>query len=108
MPPTYSARNGRITSRARSMSSSMHTLTVGAISMSSSVRPARARPSSSGLRISSACSAAYMNGIHPSAISPVSAVFFGPIAAMKIGIRSWIGEIISFSALPGPSGSGSW
>ena len=64
------------------MSSSMHTFTVGAMSMSSSDLPARDSPSSSGFRISSACSAANMNGIQPSAISPVKAVFFGPIAAM--------------------------
>ena len=34
-------------------------------------------------------------------------MFLGPIAARKIGICSWTGAIVSFSALPGPSGSGS-
>ena len=61
-----------------------HTFTVGAISNEPSpmLRPARAAPSSSGLRSSATCSAANRNGIQPSAISPVCAVFLGPIAAM--------------------------
>ena len=59
----------------------MKTLTVGAMSKPSSERPARAAPSSSDERSSGRCSGENSVGIQPSAISPASAVFFGPIAA---------------------------
>ncbi len=68
-------------SRAASTSSEMSTFTVGAMSKSSSVRPARCAPSSSGAISTSRCSGARKTGSQPSAISPVSATFFGPIAA---------------------------
>ena len=44
--------------------------------------PARAKPSSSSGRNSATCSGEKSVGIQPSAISAVSVVFFGPIAAM--------------------------
>jgi hypothetical protein len=44
-------------------------------------RPAFAAPSSSDERKSGRCSGETSVGIQPSAISPASAVFFGPIAA---------------------------
>ena len=44
--------------------------------------PARAKPSSSSGRNSATCSGENSVGIQPSAISAVSVVFFGPIAAM--------------------------
>ena len=59
----------------------MKTLTVGAMSKSSSVRPPAAAPSSRFLRSSGRNSGDSSVGIQPSAISPASAVFFGPIAA---------------------------
>ena len=59
----------------------MQRLTVGAMSKSSSDLPERAAPSSSSGRSSETCSGENSVGIQPSAISPASAVFFGPIAA---------------------------
>ena len=47
-----------------------------------SVLPARAAPSSSSSRDPSTCSGEKKIGSQPSAISPVSCVFFGPIEAM--------------------------
>jgi hypothetical protein len=47
-----------------------------------SERPARAAPSSSSSRESPTCSGEKKIGSQPSAISPVSCVFFGPIEAM--------------------------
>ena len=44
--------------------------------------PARSNPSSSSGRNAATCSGENSVGIQPSAISAVSAVFFGPIAAM--------------------------
>ena len=41
-------------------------------------------------------------GIQPSAISAASSTFFGPIAAMKIGMRSRTGWLMSLSGLPSP------
>jgi hypothetical protein len=70
-----------MTSRAAATSSVTKTLTVGAMSNPSRVRPARAAPSSRCVRNSATCSGANSVGIQPSAISPASAVFFGPIAA---------------------------
>ena len=67
------------------MSSSMQRLTFGAMSNESSIRlplPARAAPSSSSVRNSATCSGEKNVGSQPSAISPVSVVFFGPIAAI--------------------------
>ena len=69
-------------SRARSRSSSIETCTVGAMSKPSSERPERAAPSSSSAREPSTCSGEKKTGSQPSAISPTSCVFFGPIAAM--------------------------
>ena len=72
-------------SRARSTSSSIETFTFGAMSKESSIAlppPARAAPSSSSARNSPTCSGEKKVGSQPSAISPVSWVFFGPIAAM--------------------------
>ena len=46
-----------------------------------SERPARDAPSSSSGRTSETCSGEKNTGIQPSAISPASVVFFGPIAA---------------------------
>ena len=59
----------------------MNTCTVGAMSKPSSDLPERAAPSSSSGRSSETCSGLNSVGIQPSAISPASAVFFGPIAA---------------------------
>ena len=58
--------------------------TVGAMSKSASdfPPPARAKPSSSSGRNSATCSGEKSVGSQPSAISAVSVVFFGPIAAM--------------------------
>ena len=81
MPPTYSAMKARIVLRAASRSSEMHKLTVGAMSKPSRLLPLRAAPSSSSLRSSETCSGENSVGIQPSAISPASSVFFGPIAA---------------------------
>ena len=107
MPPTYSARSGRIAFRALSTSSLIITFTEGQILKSSSDRPALAAPSSSGPRSVWVCSGEKKTGSQPSAISPARATFFGPSTARKIGIWSWTGRIVSLSALPGPSGSGS-
>ena len=93
--------------RALSMSSPIITFTEGQILKSSSERPARAAPSSSGARRAFVCSGEKKTGSQPSAISPARATFFGPRTARKIGIRSWTGRIVSLSALPGPSGRGS-
>jgi hypothetical protein len=41
-------------------------------------------------------------GSQPSAISALIATFFGPIAAITIGMRSRTGRLISFSGLPSP------
>ena len=41
-------------------------------------------------------------GCQPSASSAASATFFGPSAAMTMGIRSRTGWLISFSGLPSP------
>jgi hypothetical protein len=60
----------------------MRTFTVGAMSKSSSVRPAFCAPSSSSGRNSWTCSGEKKIGSQPSAISPVSATFLGPMAAM--------------------------
>ena len=61
----------------------MQTLTVGAMSNpSSSVRPDRAAPSSSSAREQLHVLGREEVGSQPSAISPASGVFFGPIAAM--------------------------
>ena len=59
----------------------MNTWTVGAMSKCSSDFPERAAPSCSSGRSSETCSGENSVGIQPSAISPASAVFFGPIAA---------------------------
>ena len=61
----------------------MHTITWGAMSNESAsiVRSARAAPSSSSSRDSPTCSGEKKVGSQPSAISPHSAVFFGPVAA---------------------------
>jgi hypothetical protein len=48
---------------------------------SSSDRPARAAPSSSGVRSAAVCSGEKKTGSQPSAISPASATFFGPSTA---------------------------
>ena len=69
-------------SRAASMSSETSTLTVGEMSKSSSDRPALAAPSSSNGRNSLTCSGEKKTGSQPSAISPTSVTFLGPIAAM--------------------------
>ena len=55
------------------------TLTVGAMSKSSSERAGSCRrPPAGSVRNSATCSGANRVGIQPSAISPASAVFFGP------------------------------
>ena len=77
----YSASSGRMMFRASSRSSEMYALTVGAMSNPFSERPARVAPSSSSDRKSETYSGEKKVGIQPSAISPASAVFFGPIAA---------------------------
>ena len=60
----------------------MHSDTLGAMSNeSSSVRPAREAPSSKSDRNCPTWSGEKNVGSHPSAISPASCVFFGPIAA---------------------------
>ena len=67
------------------MSSSTAIETIGAMSKPSGRPPPplrRAAPSSSSARASFMCSGEKKVGIQPSAISPVSCVFFGPIAAM--------------------------
>jgi hypothetical protein len=84
MPPTYNAMKGRMRSRASSMSSPTNTCTVGAIATSSRVLPpaARSTPICSSSRMTLTCSGEKSVGMTPSAISAVSCVFFGPIAAM--------------------------
>ncbi len=90
------------------MSSPRASGTVGATSKPSMVRPAFSRPARSAPSVvSSACSGAKKISRAPSAISPVCSRFFGPMAAMYSGIRSRTGWTVSFSGLPGPSGSGS-
>ena len=81
MPPTYRAMKGRMASRAGCRSSVTNTLTVGAMSKFSSERPDRDAPSSSSFFSSERCPGDSRVGIQPSAISPASAVFLGPIAA---------------------------
>ena len=69
-------------SRARSTSSSTAMFTFGAMSKPFRSLPARLAPSSSSSLNSPTCSGEKKVGIQPSAISPVSCVFLGPIAAM--------------------------
>jgi hypothetical protein len=47
----------------------------------------------------------YINGSQPSAISAVSSIFFGPIAARYIGISFLNGSSINFNGLPKPEAS---
>ena len=83
MPPTYSASTGRMASRAASRSSEIRTFTMGEMSNPLSMeRPDFAAPSSSSGRNSLTCSGEKNTGSQPSAISPTSVTFFGPIAAM--------------------------
>src|SRR5439155_991102 len=66
---------------ADSTSSVIITLTVGQAWKPSRLRPARCAPSSSGSRSAEVCSGEKNTGSQPSAISPASATFLGPIAA---------------------------
>ena len=82
----------------------------------SSVPSAGSRRASPSARASPQASWAFSGwkkiGSQPSAISAASATFFGPMAAMLIGIRSRTGWLISLSGLPRPvprpAGSGTW
>ncbi len=81
MPPTYSAMNGRIASRAALQVVGDEHLD-GRRDVEGVKRlPDRAAPSCKSGRSSETCSGENSVGIQPSAISPASAVFFGPIAA---------------------------
>ncbi len=61
---------------------------------------------------SSAFSGLKNTGCQPSATSAVSCTFFGPSAAMWIGMRSRTGSLMIFSGLPRPvprsAGKGIW